>query len=228
MTASGGRVVSIYVAPAAGAPMEQHSEALAVPRRGLAGDRYFDGTGAFSTGASPGREVTEVTLIEAEVIEHLRHDYGIDVDAADSRRNIVTRGVALNELVDCEFSVGGVRLQGAGLCEPCVSLVKSKANKHLLRGLAHKGGLRARILSHGVVAVGDAVATSQVHRSQAARQAAKRPFRGLRDADSASAESASAGNSVGRVGELAELACDEVRGLLADVDGVVADPFQAP
>lgn len=161
MTPTGGRVVSIYVAPAAGSPMQQRHEALAVPRRGLEGDRYFDGLGAFSSGVSPGREVTELTLIEAEVIEQLRRDCGIDVDAADSRRNVVTRGVALDGLVGREFSVGEVRLHGASLCEPCVSLVKSDSNRHLLRGLAHKGGLRARILTGGVFAIGDLVATAQ-------------------------------------------------------------------
>jgi MOSC domain-containing protein YiiM len=149
--------------------MQQRREALAVPRRGLEGDRYFDGRGAFSSGVSPGREVTELTLIEAEVIEHLRRDCGIDVDAVDSRRNIVTRGVALDGLVGREFSIGEVRLQGASLCEPCVSLVKSHANGHLLRGLAHKGGLRARILTGGVVAIGDVVATAQSAPSGTAR-----------------------------------------------------------
>ena len=155
-----GRVESIYVTPAGGAPMQQRHDALAVPRRGLEGDRYYNGQGAFSAGASPGREVTELTLIEAEVIEHLRRNCGIDVDAADSRRNIVTRGVALDELVGSEFSVGKVRLHGASLCEPCASLVKSHDNKHLLRGLAHKGGLRARILTRGVVAIGDVIANA--------------------------------------------------------------------
>ena len=161
MTPTVGRVVSIYVAPAGGSPMQQRREALAVPRRGLKGDRYFDGGGAFSR-AAPGREITEVTLIEAEVIEQLRHDCGVDVDAADSRRNIVTRGIALNELVGSEFSVGEVRLHGASLCEPCISLVKTNGNRHLLRGLAHKGGLRARILTRGVVAIGDVVAPAQL------------------------------------------------------------------
>ena len=151
------RVLSIYVAPAAGSLMEPRDQTRAVPGRGLEGDRYFDDNGAFSSRFLPGREVTELTLIESEVIEHLRRDWGLDVDAADSRRNIVTSGVALNALVGSEFNVGSVRLRGASLCEPCVSLVKSPENKHLLRGLVHKGGLRAQILSEGTIAVGDVI-----------------------------------------------------------------------
>ena len=72
MTAIRGRVVSIYVAPAGGAPMEERSVVRAVPGRGLEGDRYFHGAGAFSARAAPGREITELTLIEHEVIERLQ------------------------------------------------------------------------------------------------------------------------------------------------------------
>jgi MOSC domain-containing protein YiiM len=152
-----GSVEAIYVAAATGEPMQERTAARAVPGRGLEGDRYFSGGGAFSDQAAPGREVTELTLIEDEVIEHLRHDLGLEVSAPDTRRNIVTRSVSLNELVGREFSIGNVRLRGAGLCEPCVSLVNSPENRHLLRGLVHKGGLRAQILSEGVIGVGDHV-----------------------------------------------------------------------
>lgn len=154
-----GSVVSIYVAAAAGAPMTSLGKVAAVPGLGLRGDRYFSEAGAFSARAVPGREVTELTLIELEVIEELRRDQGIDVSEADSRRNIVTAGISLNGLVGREFSVGEVRLHGAGLCEPCLSLVKGDANgRLLLRALAHRGGLRARILTRGTIAVGDPVA----------------------------------------------------------------------
>ena len=137
--------------------MQERALARAVPGRGLEGDRYFAGAGAFSGQTRPGREVTELTLIEDEVIEHLRDDICLDVIAVDSRRNLVTRAVPLNDLVGVEFSVGEVRMRGAGLCEPCVSLVKSPENRHLLRGLVHKGGLRAQILTAGTIAVGDQV-----------------------------------------------------------------------
>jgi MOSC domain-containing protein YiiM len=154
---TGGRVVAIYTAAEAGSPMQPRSEVRAVAGRGLEGDRYFAGNGMFASRTVPGREVTELTLIESEVIEHLRADWGLDVSEGDSRRNLVTRGVALNELVGVEFSVGAVRLRGAGLCEPCVSLVKSPENEHLLRALVHKGGLRAQIVSDGWIAVGDLI-----------------------------------------------------------------------
>jgi MOSC domain-containing protein YiiM len=155
---SGGRIVAIYTAAGPGYPMQLRDEVRAVPGRGLEGDRYFSENGTFSERTVPGREVTELTLIESEVIQHLRLEWGLEVAEADGRRNLVTQGIALNDLVGSEFGVGDVRLRGASLCEPCVSLVKSAEHKHLLRALAHKGGLRAEILNEGTIALGDPVA----------------------------------------------------------------------
>jgi len=155
---SGGRIVAIYTAIGPGSPMQLREEARAVPGLGLEGDRYFTDNGRFSDQRLPGREITELTLIESEVIQHLRLDWRLDVEEADSRRNLVTRGVALNDLVGSEFEVGEVRLRGASLCEPCVSLVRSPEHRHLLRALAHKGGLRAQVLSEGTITLGDPVA----------------------------------------------------------------------
>lgn len=152
------KVVAIYTAAGAGTPMEFRTEVRAVPGRGLEGDRYFEESGMFSARTLPGREITELTLIESEVLRHLRLEWGLDVDPADSRRNVVTRGVALNDLVGREFEIGDVRLRGASLCEPCASLVKLPDHRRLLRALAHKGGLRAQILNEGTIALGDAVA----------------------------------------------------------------------
>jgi MOSC domain-containing protein YiiM len=152
------KVVAIYTAPGAGTPMQFRTEVHAVPGRGLEGDRYFEANGTFSAQPLPGREISELTLIEIEVIQHLRLEWGLHVDPADSRRNLVTQGVALNDLVGCEFDVGPIRLHAASLAEPCVSLVKSPDHKHLLRALAHKGGLRAQILTEGTITLGDAVA----------------------------------------------------------------------
>jgi MOSC domain-containing protein YiiM len=155
---SAKRILAIYTAAGPGHPMQLRDKVRAVPGRGLEGDRYFSENGTFSDRRLPGREITELTLIESEVIQHLRLELGLDVAEADGRRNLVTRGVALNDLVGSEFEVGEVRLRGANLCEPCVSLVTSPAHKHLLRALAHKGGLRAEILNEGTIALGDPIA----------------------------------------------------------------------
>src|SRR5574341_1195811 len=144
-----GTVVSIHIAVAAEGPMASVDEVRAVPGKGLEGDRYFSQVGTYSNNPGSGRDVT---LIEIEALEALKRDYGIDLGLGESRRNIVTRGVPLNHLVGKEFRVGEVRLRGIRLCEPCSHLEKL-SQQGAQRGLIHRGGLRAHILSQGTVRV---------------------------------------------------------------------------
>lgn len=148
-----GDVVSIHVTAKAGMPMESLQQVEAIAGRGLEGDRYFEGTGHWSS--SPGVS-REVTLIEIEAIESLAREKSIQITPGAARRNVVTRGVPLNHLVGREFQVGGVRLRGTRLCEPCQYL-ESLTTKGLLSALVHRGGLRADIVSGGTLRVGDVI-----------------------------------------------------------------------
>ena len=148
-----GEVVSIHVAGKAGTPMLSPETAEAVVGRGLEGDRYFDGSGYWSTHPGRGREVT---LIELESIEALAQEKNVVIEPAAARRNIVTRGVPLNHLVGREFQVGGVRLLGCRLCEPC-DYLQGLTTDGVLKGLIHRGGLRAEILVGGTIRVGDPI-----------------------------------------------------------------------
>lgn len=142
-----GSVVAIFIAQAEGEPAAEREQVRAVPGKGLEGDRYF--------GKAQAPE-QELTLIEVEALESLKRDRGIDLGLGDARRNIVTRGVSLNDLVGREFQVGQVALRGIRLCEPCAHLAR-KTHPDVLRGLLHRGGLRAQILNEGIIRVGDAV-----------------------------------------------------------------------
>src|ERR1700761_2455624 len=144
--ATTGHIERICVAPAAGESMRVLAAARALPGRGLGGDRYPAGTGTFPTGP-PG---SALTLIEAEVCESFDPPLGPD----EHRRNIVTRGIPLNDLLGHEFSLGDVRCLGRRLCEPC-TVVQRYAGRPVLRELVHRGGLRADILSEGEIRVGD-------------------------------------------------------------------------
>jgi MOSC domain-containing protein YiiM len=147
-----GTILSINIALSAEAPMTSVDEARAVPGKGLEGDRYYVRQGTYYK-PQPDRELT---LVEAEAIEAFRDDFKIDFDLSATRRNLVTRGVPLNHLVGKEFWIGEVKARGLRLCEPCSHLQKLTHPK-VLPGLVHRGGLRAQILTEGVIRVGEKV-----------------------------------------------------------------------
>jgi MOSC domain-containing protein YiiM len=147
-------VIEILIAESPASPMTSRREARAVPGKGIEGDRYFAGIGTFSP--HPHKPDVELTLIEQEVIEAFATKTGLPFTASHARRNVVTNGVDLNSLAGKEFMIGVVRIRGIRLCEPCNYLAQSTFPE-TLRGLVHKGGLRAQIVSEGTIRVGDAV-----------------------------------------------------------------------
>ena len=147
-----GKIVSILISPVKGQSMQSINKAHAVPGKGLEGDRYFNQMGTYSEKPGDGRQLT---LIEIEVFEALK-EQGITITHSDARRNLVTSGVPLNDLVGKEFKVGEVTLKGIRLCEPCDYLARL-TTPEVLTKLVHRGGLRADILNEGIIHVGDNV-----------------------------------------------------------------------
>ena len=156
--AESGQVIAIYTGDS-GQALKSHQSATAIAGRGLEGDRYSGKTGTFS---KKDRVDQQVTLIEIESIEAMKRDYGVEIAAGDARRNLVTRGVALNHLVGHQFRVGQVVLEGIKLCEPCGHLAKL-TSEEVRQALVHRGGLRARIVSGGQISVGDPIRPAPAH-----------------------------------------------------------------
>jgi MOSC domain-containing protein YiiM len=144
-------VEAIFTAPTASAPMVGHERIRAIAGEGLEGDRYTLGTGFYSDG----QDGRQLTLIEAEDLERLNAG-GVELAQHECRRNLVTRGVALPALIGKRFRVGGVLCEGIRMCPPCNHL-EELTRPGPLRGLARSGGIRAHILSDGVISVGDAI-----------------------------------------------------------------------
>ncbi len=164
-----GIVESIFTARVAKQAMQTCEQAVAIPGVGLEGDRYALKQGTFF---KP-EPAFELTLIEAEAIEALRRDYNVELAPGEARRNIVTRGVGLNHLVGKEFRVGTVLVRGIRLCEPCEHLQKL-TGKQLIQGLRHRGGLRAQILTEGIIHVGDSITPTMQSVGLTAAQASQR------------------------------------------------------
>jgi MOSC domain-containing protein YiiM len=144
-----GRVEGIFVTAKKGALPEPVGHVRALAGKGLEGNRYFYAGGD----AGPGKAVT---LIAAESLEGLEQDTGIVLAAAASRRNVLTRGVDVNALVGKRFRIGEIECVGVELCEPC-SHLESLTEPGIIKGLVHRAGLNADILTDGEIAVGDAV-----------------------------------------------------------------------
>jgi ADP-ribose pyrophosphatase YjhB (NUDIX family) len=146
-----GIVEYIHTAPQAGAPMEAQKRVVVDRRAGVVGDRYATRSGYWRND----RVSRDLTLVEAEVLDELSAG-GLRLAPGETRRNLTTRGVALNDLVGETFWIGRVLARGTGLCEPCGHL-EDVTGQGLLRPLVHRGGLRADVLTGGLVRVGDAI-----------------------------------------------------------------------
>ena len=148
-----GTIEAIYITAKRGAPLDAVDQVQAVPGQGLVGDRHAAAPGADRGKTDPG---SQVTLIESETIEAAARDFDADFSQGRSRRNLVTRGVRLLELLDKEFAVGAVRLRGVRDCAPCGHLGKL-THCDAVAALEGRGGLRAEVISEGVIRVGDTI-----------------------------------------------------------------------
>jgi MOSC domain-containing protein YiiM len=144
-----GRVEGIFITPNPGELPQPVDRVSAVAGSGLEGNRYFYADGA----APPGRAVT---LIAAEAVEAFVGETGIELTPAETRRNVLTRGIDVNGLVGKRFRVGDVECVGVELCEPCLHL-QSLTRPGIIDDLLHRGGLNADILGDGTIAVGDRI-----------------------------------------------------------------------
>jgi MOSC domain-containing protein YiiM len=138
-----GSVQAIHISPVESA-LPHAVDAVEVTGDGVVGDRYS--------------ESRDLTLIEVEALEAFNGETGIELSAAESRRQVLTRGIRLNDLVGEHFTVGDVECVGQELCEPCNHL-QSMTREGVLRGMVHRAGLRADIVRGGRIAVGDEVSS---------------------------------------------------------------------
>ena len=143
-----GVVEAIYVSVRHGEPKTRIADAELQAAVGLVGDRYA------------GRGV--VSIIEAEAVDDFNRVTGLDVSPGETGRNVVTRGVRLNDLVGRTFRLGEAVLRGFELCEPCLNLGSRLATDdvgppEVVKAFTHSAGIRAQVLESGRIASGDGV-----------------------------------------------------------------------
>jgi MOSC domain-containing protein YiiM len=136
-----GRVEAIRIA-AEHEQLPAPVDSVEVADEGVTGDRYF-GRG-------------DITLVEAEALEAFQQETGIPLSHAEIRRQVLTSGVRLNDLLNKRFRVGEVEAVGVEWCEPC-NHIEGLTYPGVLKGMVHRAGLRADIVRSGLIAVGDEV-----------------------------------------------------------------------
>ena len=116
--------------------------------KGVIGDRHFKD---FND------PYCQLSLIESENIDYYNLKYGLNIPYVNFRRNVVTKGIRLNELVGKKLQVGNVELEGVDLCRPCRHLSEVLNQNNILKEFIRKGGLRCQILSSSTINIGDKI-----------------------------------------------------------------------
>ncbi|MEM9256762.1 MAG: MOSC domain-containing protein [Pseudomonadota bacterium] len=145
-----GTVREIYIAEKGLRPTSQKSVRVEAGK-GIVGDRYYNGEGTFSEKLKGNRK-SEITFVALEEIDLFNSTLHESLGYGDVRRNIVTQGILLQDLIGKEFLIGSAQFLGIEHCEPCAHLA-STVNQNVLPHLAHTG-LRAAILVSGEIEVG--------------------------------------------------------------------------
>ena len=120
----------------------------AIKGRGLLYDRNF---------REKAGVIYQLTLIEIENINYYNKISKTQIAAIDFRRNIITTGIKLNELIHKKFYIGKVKVKAHDLCRPCKYLQESLKQKNIIKEFLQKGGLRCEILSSGKIYIGDQI-----------------------------------------------------------------------
>lgn len=153
-----GTLLGIFVADEAGAPMRQLQHTWTLKGQGLNEDRYSRQAGTWSR-VRPGQvpKIRHVSLIQVEALEAANGELEQPFTCADTRRNLLTKGISLNELVGREFMVGEVRLRGVELCIPCSRPSQLCGKPGFAKAFQGRGGLRAEVLTIGQIMTDDQI-----------------------------------------------------------------------
>ena len=141
-------VLKIGITPNSNQPIREVDAIEVIANKGVVGDRHFQ---------ESNDPYNQLSIIEAENIDYYNIKYGINIPYVNFRRNIITKGVKLNDLVGKKFSIGKVKLKGIDLCRPCRHLTNMLSQDNILKEFLRRGGLRCEILSSSKINIGDRI-----------------------------------------------------------------------
>ena len=116
--------------------------------KGIVGDRHFN---------EYNDPYCQLSLIESENIDYYNTKYGLNIPYTDFRRNVITKGINLNNLIGKKLQIGNVKVEGIDLCRPCKHLTEMLNQENILKEFLRKGGLRCQILTSSSISIGDKI-----------------------------------------------------------------------
>ncbi len=116
--------------------------------KGIVGDRHFN---------EYNDPYCQLSLIESENIDYYNTKYGLNIPYTDFRRNVITKGIDLNNLIGKKLQIGNVKVEGIDLCRPCKHLTEMLNQENILKEFLRKGGLRCQILTSSSISIGDEI-----------------------------------------------------------------------
>ena len=142
------QVIQIGIHESKGDEVRAIDTVEAIKGKGLVNNRHFK---------ENNEKKSQITLIEIENINYYNKISKTLIASINFRRNIITSGIKLNELLNKEFYIGKVRVKAHDLCRPCKYLQELLKQNNIIKEFLHKGGLRCEILSSGKICIGDKI-----------------------------------------------------------------------
>tara|TARA_B100000003_G_scaffold171993_1_gene159666 strand:- start:105 stop:551 length:447 start_codon:yes stop_codon:yes gene_type:complete len=116
--------------------------------KGIVGDRHFN---------EYNDPYCQLSLIESENIDYYNTKYGLNIPYTDFRRNVITKGINLNNLIGKKLQIGNVKVEGVDLCRPCKHLTEMLNQENIIKEFLRRGGLRCQILTSSSISIGDKI-----------------------------------------------------------------------
>ena len=143
-----GKVFKLGITKDNNKEIEEVNSIEVLANKGVVGDRHFD---------EYNDPYNQLTLIEAENIDYYNTKYGLSISYKDFRRNIVTKGIQLNDLIGKKLKIGEVKVEGVDLCRPCRHLTEVLNQPSILKEFLRRGGLRCQILNSSKISINDEI-----------------------------------------------------------------------
>ena len=142
------KVFKLGIAKDSNKEITEVSSIEVLANKGVVGDRHFD---------EYNDPYNQLTLIESENIDYYNTKYGLDIPYKDFRRNVVTKGIQLNDLIGKKIKIGKVEVEGIDLCRPCRHLTEVLNQSNVLKEFLRRGGLRCQILNSSTINIDDEI-----------------------------------------------------------------------